>query len=79
MIKITYKLIILFFLSTFAFSQQLELKKIIDLNNPWSLSFISNKEIIVSEKDGSILLINIKNNSKTEIKHNLNYKVDGQG
>ena len=67
MIKILYKTIILISLSSCAFSKQFELRKIIDLNNPWSLSFMSKEEILVSEKEGSILLINIKNNSKKKL------------
>ena len=56
-----------------------KLKKIVDLNNPWSFTFINEKEVLVSDKDGKIELINIKNGLKQIVQHNLNYKVDGQG
>ena len=60
---------------TFAF----QIKQIVSLQNPWSFSFINNQEVIVSDKEGSIVLVNIGNQTKKTVKHNLNYKVDGQG
>ena len=35
--------------------------------------------MLINEKDGEILIINIKDGSKYNIKRNLNYIVDGQG
>ncbi len=55
------------------------LKKIIDVNNGWSLFFISKDNIIITEKTGSIKLFNIKNKSIKSIKHNLNISSSGQG
>ena len=75
-------LIITFYLilnSSISFSEEFNLKKIVGLENPWSLTFINDNEVLISEKDGEILIINIKDGSKYNIKHNLNYIVDGQG
>ncbi len=43
------------------------------------MSFISDTEIIVTERTGKIKLINLKNGSVSEIAHNLNYMTRGQG
>ncbi len=42
-----------------------------DLSSPWSLSFVSENEVIISEKTGKIKLFNLINNSISEIPHNL--------
>ena len=60
-------------------SENYHLKKISELNNPWGLTFISDQEVMISEKEGEILIINIKDGSQSKVKHNLNYEVDGQG
>ena len=72
---------ILFFtlLNTKVFSVEISLKKLIDLNQPWGSSFINQDEIIVTEKEGNIILIDIKNKTKTDISHNLNILEHGQG
>ncbi|MAH89038.1 MAG: glucose dehydrogenase [Pelagibacterales bacterium] len=57
----------------------LTLKEIIDVNNGWSLFFINKKDIIITEKKGSIKLFDIKNQSIKEIKHNLKISSSGQG
>ena len=75
-----WKGIILFLIFTFAAqASNFNIKKISRLNNPWGSSFISNNEIIITEKSGKIKLINLINNSVTEIKHNLKILEDGQG
>ena len=75
-----FKIIIfLFFISPASSNEVFKLKKITDLNNPWSLTFISEKEVLVSDKEGQIQLINIQSGLKQIVQHNLNYKVDGQG
>ena len=50
-----------------------------DLNSPWSLSFINSKEILVTEKSGNLLKINLSNKKIDKLKHNLNIIEDGQG
>ena len=72
---IFYLIIIIFLLSknTFSLSKDYKftlLKK--DLNSPWSISFIDENEIIISEKTGKIKLFNLINGNTVEINHNLN-------
>ena len=43
-----------------------------NLSSPWSLTFINNNQIVISEKTGKIKLLDIQNNKITEIEHNLN-------
>ena len=59
--------------------ENFKIKKILDLENPWSLTFISSSEALISEKEGKILLIDTIKKTQKNIKHNLNFKVDGQG
>ncbi|MEK9894661.1 MAG: PQQ-dependent sugar dehydrogenase, partial [Pelagibacteraceae bacterium] len=59
--------------------ENFKIKKILDLENPWSLTFISSSEALISEKEGKILLIDIIKKTQKNIQHNLNFKVDGQG
>ncbi len=49
------------------------------LNNPWSLSFINKSSVLITEKAGNLLLVNLKNGSKKPIGHNLSVIEDGQG
>ncbi len=56
-----------------------QLKKIIDLKDPWGSSFIDKNNLIVTEKSGSIKLINVDTKNLKEIKHNLNFLEHGQG
>ena len=77
--KILSFLIILIFFSTNSYSQNYSLKKIIKLEEPWGSSFISNDEIIVTEKYGKIKIVNINSKNTYEIKHNLNFLSVGQG
>ena len=72
---------IFFFLTIFSpsFSQDLIFKKLAELDEPWGFSFINDKELIVTEKTGKIKIVNINTLSVSDIKHNLNYFVHGQG
>tara|TARA_B100000963_G_scaffold13639_1_gene10522 strand:+ start:191 stop:1177 length:987 start_codon:yes stop_codon:yes gene_type:complete len=49
------------------------------LDSPWSISFINNYTLLVTEKAGDIKLINLDNKKIKNIKHNLNILEDGQG
>ena len=61
-------------------SNELKLEEVIKgLNNPWSLSFITNKDILITEKSGSLLKINLNNKKIEKLTHNLNILEDGQG
>ena len=77
--KNIFIIILLCFLPKFTLAENFDLKKIIDLKDPWGSSFINENEIIITEKEGKIKIVNINSNKITEIKHNLKYLVDGQG
>ncbi len=72
--------IILFFLFfSKIYSENLNFKKLADLNDPWGSSFINNEELIITEKTGKIKIVNIVSKEVYEIQHNLKYFVVGQG
>ena len=76
------KLIIFLFLFTFSnsYSSEIQFEKIFDdLNKPWSLSFIDKENLIITEKTGKLLSLNLKNKNINEIKHNLSLISLGQG
>ena len=76
------KIIILLFLLNFSnvYSSEFKLEKIFDdLNKPWSLSFIDNENVIITEKNGKLFTLNIKNKNLNEIRHNLSIISLGQG
>ena len=77
--KIFSFLIILIFFSTNGYSQNYSFKKITKLEEPWGSSFISDEELIITEKTGKIKIVNIISEDVYEVKHNLNYFVHGQG
>ena len=57
-----------------------KLQKVVDgLDGPWSLSFINDYTVLVTEKSGDIILIDINKKKIKDIKHNLNILEDGQG
>ena len=60
-------------------SENLKFKKIVSLDKPWGSSFISNDEIIITEKSGKIKIVNILTNDVTQVEHNLNFLEYGQG
>ena len=73
-------LIILLFLFTKLHADDFKLEKIINgLERPWSLSFIDNKNILVTEKPGNIKYISLFEKKINNINHNLNVLEDGQG
>ena len=76
------KLFIFLFLFTFSNLQSSEIKfeKIFDdLNKPWSLSFIDKENVLITEKAGKLLILNLKNKKINEIQHNLSLISLGQG
>ena len=59
--KLIFLTIFLFFLNhTFSFSDNFKFEKIAELSDPWGSSFISEDEIIVTEKSGKIKIINVE-------------------
>jgi glucose/arabinose dehydrogenase len=70
----------LLLLSSEAGGRDFKLSKIFDtLDNPWSLSFISDVKVIISEKSGNFIIGNIRNKSTKKIRHNLSVVSVGQG
>ena len=76
--KIVFILLILFFSNT-ASAINFNLKKIIDLKDPWGSTFIDENSILITEKSGVIKLINTNNKNINIINHNLNFLEHGQG
>ena len=53
-------------------NQKFNLVKVTDnLNYPWGMTFIDKENLLVTEKNGRLLKINIKTGIKTEIKHKI--------
>ncbi len=57
----------------------LNIEKVVNLNDGWSIFFLNENNIIITEKKGSIKLYNIINKGIKNIEHNLNIKSSGQG
>ena len=75
-----YLLLIFFLLNcSNSYSENYSYIKIAQLNEPWGSSFINNDQIIITEKDGKIKIININSKEILNVKHNLNYLNVGQG
>ena len=78
------KIILITFLFLIQFYQlsafEPKLQKIINgLNSPWSLSFINDSKVLVTEKSGNLILVDFNNQKIKKIKHNLEILEDGQG
>ncbi len=74
--------LILFFSTIFFNCQSSEFKieKIFEgLKKPWSFSFINQENIILTEKNGNLINLNLKKKTKNKINHNLSLIEDGQG
>ena len=50
-----------------------------NLYKPWGMSFINEDEILITQKSGEIIKINVSNQDTLNIKHNLIVKEYGQG
>ena len=76
------KLIIILFFFGFSnlYASDIKLKKIVDgLKKPWSLSFIDQENVMITEKSGKLLTLSLIDKKISEIKHNLSVLEDGQG
>ena len=61
-------------------SNELKLQEVIkDLDSPWSLSFINENLVLVTEKSGSLALVDFETKKIKKIQHNLDILEDGQG
>ena len=67
------------FISSTSEADEIKFSKIVSLNKPWGSTFINDEEIILTEKEGKIKVVNIVNKNISDIEHNLNYLVYGQG
>ena len=74
-----FLLIFFLFFSSVGYSDDYSFAKITKLDEPWGSTFINNDEIIVTEKDGKIKIVNIKSKNIFEVEHNLNFLNVGQG
>jgi len=78
--KIVLIFIIFFIQNLNLKSEDFKLNQLISgLNSPWSLSFKDQKEILITEKSGQIIIANLIDNKIKKINHNLNILEDGQG
>ena len=77
--KLFFFLIILFCFSSNSYSKNYKFTKIIELNEPWGSSFINKDELIITEKNGKIKIVNINSGEVSEVDHNLNFLKVGQG
>ena len=78
-VKKYFLLIFFLFFSSISYSDEYSLTKITKLEEPWGSTFINNDELIITEKDGKIKIININSKNTFEVKHNLNFLNVGQG
>ena len=72
-------IIALFLIASVVEADEVKLTKIVSLNQPWGSSFINDEEIILTEKEGKIKIVNINTKDILDIEHNLNFLVYGQG
>ena len=78
--KIIFILILILIQTLNLKSEDFRLNQLISgLNSPWSLTFKNENEILITEKSGQILLVNLKDNKIKKVKHNLDVLEDGQG
>ena len=57
-----------------------KLEKIVQgFDKPWSLTFLDNQNLLITEKPGNIKFVNLKDKIIKDITHNLNVLEDGQG
>ena len=59
--KIFINFLIIFFISINLNASDFTLKKILNLNEPWGSTFLNKNELLITEKSGKILIINLKN------------------
>ena len=73
-------IIFLFFCFNNLFADELKIERILKgFEKPWSLSFIDENKILLTEKSGNIKIVNLKENKIKKINHNLKILEDGQG
>ena len=69
--------------STFTFKSEgmnLKVEQVADdLGIPWGMVFLSPNKLLVTERSGSILILDLKKHRKTKLKNTPDVMVDGQG
>ncbi len=76
------KLILFFYIFSFPslLASEIKFEKIFsNFNKPWSLSFIDRETIIVTEKTGKLIFLDLAKKDMNEIQHNLSIISLGQG
>ncbi|MBV69113.1 MAG: glucose dehydrogenase [Pelagibacterales bacterium] len=63
----------------FELKAEITIKRLIELDNPWSIAFIDKNNLLLTEKKGKIKLFNIDKNEIKNLLHNLNIYNKGQG
>jgi quinoprotein glucose dehydrogenase len=81
MIRLIFFFLSLIYFSTGVFSNDnfKILKVASELSEPWGMSFIDDQTLLVTEKTGDIVRIDMNNGNKYIIEHNLDYYYYGQG
>ena len=77
--KILIYLISIFFLFNLSANSFVLEKTPIELNFPWGMSWISSEELLITQKTGEIIRVNVKNLTQTEISHKIPSIFFGQG
>ena len=78
--KIFFAIVTFYFLLINVKANEFKIEEIFkDFNKPWSMSFIDDDNIILTEKSGKLYSANLKNKKITQIKHNLSILAQGQG
>ena len=73
-------IIILLLLCTNTNADTFKLERVIKgLDSPWSLSFLDNQNLLITEKPGKIKNINLNDKVIKNVSHNLKVLEDGQG
>ena len=61
-------------------SKNFNLKEIYKgLNQPWGMTFIDDKNLLITEKKGTLFRFNVESKKISKIKHNLKVKWANQG
>ena len=71
--KLKYLFLFIFLFSThIVYAESYSLDKVsIDLIKPWGMSFIDDENLLVTQKSGEILKINLTSKEVISLKHNL--------
>mgnify|MGYP001227377600 FL=1 len=72
--------LILFFITIPSYSDEIELIQVANrLSEPWGMSFIDDNNLLITEKTGDIIRVDMRTGKKYPIEHNLDFYYYGQG